>query len=366
MDDFTITVGPGTYLLTGDIIITGDDFTLKSSDGAAVTEIDCNEAWGIIINSGTAGDTVIEGLTLNDADVGITINGDDAVIRDCVIKDADNPGPGILINAGGTDATISDNTFDDCPIAIEFADMNPAIDTGANNIINCTDEYSRDDAEGGNNKWDNGSEGNYWSNYDGIDANSDGIGDTPYPIPGLTGSYDNYPLLEPYAVLVSLRIVVTLQGRFTPPNDQWIIPVEVWLHDPGAAWTEAEGHGCLYHFDTQTSNERIIELLVEPGTYDIRVKGRTTLKNLVTGVEVYPPGPVVVNLGALIEGDANGDNIVDEIDYSGVIWCFGYAVDNPEAPWGTPNCDFNNDGYVDEIDYSGVVINFGLSGADIQ
>jgi len=30
--------------------------------------------------------------------------------------------------------------------------------------------------------WNVGQKGNYWDDYTGIDSNSDGIGDTPYPI----------------------------------------------------------------------------------------------------------------------------------------------------------------------------------------
>jgi len=44
-----------------------------------------------------------------------------------------------------------------------------------------------------NTKWDNGSIGNYWYDYVGVDANQDGIGDTPYIIPGTAGSQDNFP-----------------------------------------------------------------------------------------------------------------------------------------------------------------------------
>jgi nitrous oxidase accessory protein NosD len=48
------------------------------------------------------------------------------------------------------------------------------------------------------NKWDNGKEGNYWSNYQGQDINGNGIGKTSYRV------YDNftdyYPLMQPYDV----------------------------------------------------------------------------------------------------------------------------------------------------------------------
>ncbi len=43
------------------------------------------------------------------------------------------------------------------------------------------------------NSLDNGIEGNYWSNYLGVDLNRDGIGDTPHVIDA--GNTDNYPLM---------------------------------------------------------------------------------------------------------------------------------------------------------------------------
>lgn len=62
-----------------------------------------------------------------------------------------------------------------------------------NNFINNTayDECT--------NIWDNNSiyGGNYWSNYNGTDENNDGLGDTPYIIPGGKNK-DNHPLMKPY------------------------------------------------------------------------------------------------------------------------------------------------------------------------
>ena len=49
--------------------------------------------------------------------------------------------------------------------------------------------------KGKNNRWDDGSQGNYWGDYTGKDSNDDGIGDTPYQVP--PDGIDNYPLMKP-------------------------------------------------------------------------------------------------------------------------------------------------------------------------
>ena len=47
-----------------------------------------------------------------------------------------------------------------------------------------------------NNRWNSTTIGNFWDDYTGLDANDDGIGDTPYYIPGVSGSKDNFPIWE--------------------------------------------------------------------------------------------------------------------------------------------------------------------------
>jgi parallel beta-helix repeat protein len=58
--------------------------------------------------------------------------------------------------------------------------------------------------------WDDGQKGNYWSDYNGIDTNNDGIGDTPYVIDEL--NLDRYPLM----VSPTQQLTEELTPKFDP------------------------------------------------------------------------------------------------------------------------------------------------------
>jgi len=65
------------------------------------------------------------------------------------------------------------------------------------------------------NFWDNGEEGNYWSNYTGADLNGDSIGDTPYVID--TNNTDCYPLMNPVEITdPEIPDVIPEFPRWTP------------------------------------------------------------------------------------------------------------------------------------------------------
>ncbi len=85
------------------------------------------------------------------------------------------------------------------------------------------------------NQWDNGAIGNYWDDYGGVDANDDGIGDTPYNIPGSADSIDNFPIWDD-----GLEPSVSL----TPPGN-FILSSNVGSPDTDGIfnlnWTSASG-----------------------------------------------------------------------------------------------------------------------------
>ena len=92
-----------------------------------------------------------------------------------------------------------------------------------NNLINSTKQI---DATNVTNNWDNGAEGNYWSDYDWVDANRDGIGDTQYVID--SNNKDNYPLMTPYYASTSSA------NKPTEEN----VPSEATVTDPNLPATE--------------------------------------------------------------------------------------------------------------------------------
>ncbi|MBO3841450.1 MAG: right-handed parallel beta-helix repeat-containing protein [Candidatus Brockarchaeota archaeon] len=54
------------------------------------------------------------------------------------------------------------------------------------------------------NTWDDGSKGNYWSDYTGVDSDKDGVGDIPYVID--ENNKDNFPSMKPYFSLFIVNV----------------------------------------------------------------------------------------------------------------------------------------------------------------
>jgi len=100
---------------------------------------------------------------------------------------------GIFLDKSSTSSLIHQCTFiNNTGLAIQANTSNHSI---YNNAFYNIESYSQvfDDQY---NSWDNGIIGNFWSDYNGTDANTDDIGDTPYVINANLNITDRYPLLK--------------------------------------------------------------------------------------------------------------------------------------------------------------------------
>jgi parallel beta-helix repeat protein len=103
-----------------------------------------------------------------------------------------NTGEGI--NIEGSNNTISGNYVADNKVGVTFEGSTTTNNLFYSNSFVDNDQSVQITSTNYTEVWDNGTVGNYWSDYNGTD-NDDGIGDTPYVID--ENNQDNYPLMKP-------------------------------------------------------------------------------------------------------------------------------------------------------------------------
>jgi len=140
---------------------------------------------------------------------------------------------------------------------IDFERSGPAYSNNTlyhNNFINNTEQVLTDWTDYGTNYFDNGNEGNYWSDYTGKDADGNGIGDTPYTID--YKRKDNFPLTAPFdvdSVKIELPEGVSVPAIKLPDfNSSELIPIKFVLVASGASAT-AICAGLLVYFKKHKS-----------------------------------------------------------------------------------------------------------------
>ena len=147
---------------------------------------------------------------------------------------------------------------------------------------------------------------------------------------------------------VPVSVSVVLQGQ-SRPDDGWAVPLTVRFLLPVA---DVLNGVPIYDFQLTTTksadgNMAVCETPnVTPGTYDITAQGESTLMNVKRSVAISPPN-TFVDLGTLLEGDANQDNIIDFTDFAvlSINWLIfktNGGIDN--------RADFDRNGLINAAD----------------
>lgn len=205
------------------------------------------------------------------------------------------------------------------------------------------------------NNWDMGGEGNYWSDYTGVDENPrDGIGDEPYPIlPG----YDYYPLMTTWSEHDIAIKNVTLSTSVTNPGA--IVDITVTIVNE-ANISVFETFNVTVRYDLNIIGTQIVNNLaqgattiltfnwnttgVAPGNYTISAEASVVPDELNNWNNNFIDGTVKIE--ALL-GDINYDGKVNVDDL--ILLMEAYGSTSTSYNWN-PDADLNNDNIVDVLD----------------
>jgi parallel beta-helix repeat protein len=166
-----------------------------------------NNNYGILIVSSSSNNTVEDNFLSSNIWMGITIStSSNNTIR---INEISNNSRGIEVIMSSNNTLYNNTIYANTEYGIYIADSSNNNTFHHNNIINNVFQVSLDSSSCFNNLWDDSNgEGNFWSDYTGVDDGSggrtayDGVGDTEIPHPFIDQGYgyfqlDNYPLVNP-------------------------------------------------------------------------------------------------------------------------------------------------------------------------
>jgi len=207
----------------------GIDLSGGSNNTVIGNSITDNNMWGITVSSsnntvsknyllnngdgihiGSASNSIVSGNKISNSKTGINLqaSSDNSLVGNTITNNTcginltrppdkeinimftDRP----IVRPGSLRNNVSGNLISDSDVGVQLGHssdntfVHNSFINNTNQIINYNSTFA--------NTWDNGTEGNYWSDYAGNDNDGDGVGETPYVID--ENNQDNYPLMNPY------------------------------------------------------------------------------------------------------------------------------------------------------------------------
>jgi hypothetical protein len=153
----------------------------------------------------------------------------------------------------------------------------------------------------------------------------------------------------------TVNLSVVLQGG-SRPDAGWIIPLTVKFFTPGANVLTATP---LYQFTVTTTKSGTTAIAsvtgIVAGNYDVTVVSEHTLMNVKQNVAIAGPS-TALNMGTLLEGNANDDNIINIQDFG--ILSASYGKSSGVAGYD-PRADFDRSGLVNIADFGLLAASYG-------
>jgi hypothetical protein len=156
-----------------------------------------------------------------------------------------------------------------------------------------------------------------------------------------------------------VNINVLLQGG-SRPDSGWVVPLTVKFFTPGTtAPVDVLTATPVYTFSLTTAKSGSMAIAqaagVAPGTYDISAASEHCLCSVKRSV-VIGAATTDVNMGTLLEGDANGSHIINIQDFGILAATYGKAVD---VSGYDARADFNRSGNINIADFGLLASNYG-------